>query len=153
MANMRPSFVSAGTFLIMKNSTMNKNDGISQPCATRINPNVDDCHHRVVGVNYVWLKDVHREIGQPDQNGYNCAPAKIPKRAPEQIGINFFLRIRIKPLLHRHIHQIEKIEQPDPGDACDEVGPAQKNSDRQRQQLGRMKQILKHRQTDGEMNS
>jgi hypothetical protein len=54
--------------------------------------------------------------------------------------------------LEGHVYDIEEVEQSDPRDARHEVKPAENNS-HQRVGIWWMKHILKHGQTDGEMNS
>jgi hypothetical protein len=75
-----------------------------------------------------------------------------PQRASQQVRVHFLLGVRIERLLHRHVYQVEEIEQANPGNAGDEVGPAQ-NYAKQRITVWRMKQLLKESQTDGEMHS
>ena len=92
-------------------------------------------------------------IGKAGEHRQHSPPTEVPKRASQQFRINFLLRIWIKSLLNWHIHQIEKVEQTNPGDA----GPiyaAQRTSILVVSvALGEMKDVLEHSQTDGEMNS
>src|SRR5262249_2794448 len=105
-----------------------------------------------VCVFHIRGDDIHREVRQTCQDSHERAPAKIPERIAKQLRIDLLLGIGVERLLEIHIHQVEKVEQPNPGDACDKVEPA-KNYSRKVFPLRRVKQPVKHSQTDGEMNS
>ena len=74
---------------------------------------------------HVVPENVLREISKTGQNRNQRTPAKVPKRGQQQIRIDLFLRVRVEFLLQRNIYEIEKVEQPNPGYAGDEVQPAQ----------------------------
>src|SRR5262249_38214527 len=97
-------------------------------------------------------QDVHRVIRETDENGNERAPAEIPKSTAQQIGVHLLLGFCVNSLLERNVHEIEEIEQSDPGDAGNEVAPSQQDS-REGLAARRIENSVKESQTDGKMSS
>src|SRR5579872_5742872 len=69
--------------------------------------------------------DNHHPVSNPCEDGDQRAPAEPPHRAAEQRGRHLGPSAGIHLFHDWSAHQVEKVKQPDPGDAGQEMDPAQ----------------------------
>jgi hypothetical protein len=76
------------------------------------------------------LRDENQNpVGDTGDDGDLRAPAKPPQRPGHHCGDDFAARRRVERGQERCRHQIEEVEQTDPGDAGEDVDPAQGHLD------------------------
>ena len=135
IANTRPSFVNAGTFLMIRNSIAKRTIGYSSQM-TNTYQMLMLPPPSVLALVTSALRMYIAKYSQTSEHRYYRAPAKVPERTAQQIGIDLLLRVGIEAFLDRNVYEVEKVEQADPGDAGDEVEPAQHDSRRVRRHPG-----------------
>src|SRR5208283_5563627 len=66
-------------------------------------------------------------IGEAHQHGQHRGPAKPPQSARHKAGEDFAFGGRIKLFHERDVNEVKEIQQAQPGDATDEMQPAEQH--------------------------
>ena len=103
-----------------------------------------------VGVRHVAAQYEHRVVAEAREHGDERPPAEVPERGRHEGRHDRLLGRRVEALHEVDVDEVEEVENPDPGDACDEVRPAQ-NDPRQLAARRRVEYAVEHRDAHGEM--